>query len=91
MHEQAEVRGSILGQGVEVGSGARLHNCIVDKHVKIPPGESIGYELAGDGDRFTVSENGIVVIPRNFVFEQEEPAGLKGGRKETRTALSETS
>ena len=59
---------SILLDGVKVGSGARLKNCIVDKHVDIPPHEEIGYNTARDRERFTVSPTGIVVVPRQFDF-----------------------
>ena len=68
VREGAEVEGSILGNGVEVGQHARLRNCIIDKYVRVPPRTSIGYDLGADGERFTVSENGIVVIPRGFRF-----------------------
>jgi len=51
-----------------VGRGARLRRCIVDKHVTIPPGESIGYDPARDAERFTVSEKGVVVVPKDYRF-----------------------
>ncbi len=64
----AIVEQSILFDGVQVGEGARLQNCIVDKYVKIPAGEQIGYDLDKDRQRFTVSEQGIVVVPSDFRF-----------------------
>lgn len=67
--EQATVDGAILGNGVEVSSGAKLRNCIIDKHVRIPAGESIGFDGNLDSKRFTVSEQGIVVVPRSYEFE----------------------
>lgn len=69
--EAASVSDSVLFDHVKVGSGAKLSNCIVDKHVKIPPGETIGCDLAKDRQRFTVSENGIVVVPRRYKFRKE--------------------
>jgi glucose-1-phosphate adenylyltransferase len=45
-----------------------LRNCIIDKNVKIPSKEKIGYDLAKDRQRFTVTEQGIVVVPEGFVF-----------------------
>jgi len=59
----AIVETSILFEGVKVGAGARLQNCIIDKYVVIPPGEQIGYDLKKDRERFTVTDNGIVVVP----------------------------
>ena len=68
VEEGAEVERSILGNGVTIGSGSRLSRCIIDKHVLIPPGESIGFDLVSDARRFTVSDGGIVVVPRGYKF-----------------------
>jgi len=64
----AEVRESVLMNRVQVGRGVRVRRAIVDKDVNIPPGEEVGYDLDRDRRRFLVTENGIVVIPRGFVF-----------------------
>ena len=64
----AVLRNAILFDRVKVGAGAQLQNCIVDKAVNIPAGESIGFDKAKDAERFTISKNGIVVIPKNYVF-----------------------
>ena len=66
--DQARVMHSLLFDGVTVGAGAVLNRCIVDKGVTIPPGESIGIDSARDRQRFTVSESGVVVVPKNFCF-----------------------
>ena len=58
----------ILMHGVDVGRHAKLRRVIVDKYVHIPPGVEIGYNLDEDRRRFTVTESGIVVIPRNACF-----------------------
>jgi glucose-1-phosphate adenylyltransferase len=52
-----------------VGRGARLRRCIVDKHVEIPPGETIGFDPDKDGRRFLRSEKGIIVVPKEYRFE----------------------
>jgi glucose-1-phosphate adenylyltransferase len=44
--------------------GAKLRNAIVDLDNHIPPGETIGYDLERDRQRFHVSEKGVVVVPR---------------------------
>jgi len=62
------VEKSLLFEGVEVGNGARLKNCIVDKNVIIPDGESIGYDLEKDRERFTLSPNNIVTVPKAYQF-----------------------
>ncbi len=60
----AQVEQCILLEGVQVGRHARLRRVIVDKGVEIPSGAEIGYDLDADRKRFTVSEDGIVVIPK---------------------------
>jgi glucose-1-phosphate adenylyltransferase len=64
VEEGAVVENSLLFQDVTVGEGARLRNCIVEKGVAIPAGETIGFDPAADGSRFTVSDGGIVVVAR---------------------------
>jgi glucose-1-phosphate adenylyltransferase len=66
--ENAVIEDSILFDGVHIGAGVYLKRCIVDKHVDIPPGESIGINPENDLACFTVSELGTTVIPKNYVF-----------------------
>jgi glucose-1-phosphate adenylyltransferase len=66
--DQALVSNSVVFSNVRVGKKVRLNNCIVDKHVVIPDGEVIGFDPVRDAERFTVSDNGIVVIPESYVF-----------------------
>jgi glucose-1-phosphate adenylyltransferase len=68
VEEGSIVEHSLLFPGVTVGEGAHLRRTIVDKHVTIPPGERIGFNLGRDAARFTVSDGGIVVIPKGYVF-----------------------
>ncbi len=64
----AFVEDSILFQGVQVGAGARLKRCIIDKNVVVPPREQIGYDLKRDRERFLVTEQNIVVVPKGYRF-----------------------
>ena len=66
--EGAVVENSLLFEGVTVVEGAHIHRCIVDKGVTVPAGERIGFDPATDAKRFTVSEGGIVVIPKCYSF-----------------------
>ncbi len=68
VEEGAVVETSLLFEGAHVGAESSLKRCIVDKHVKIPPGEKIGHDPVKDRERFTVSERGIVVVPKGFRF-----------------------
>jgi len=61
---------SILMEGVDVGRYAKLRRVIVDKGVRIPPKTQIGYDPDEDAERFTVTENGVVVIPKGYRFDE---------------------
>ena len=67
--EEALVHDSILFNNVEVGEGARLERCIVDKDVIVPPGETIGIDRARDRERFTVTDKGVVMVPKGYRFQ----------------------
>ena len=56
---------SVLFPGVRVGPGARLHRCIIDKNVAIPPGYRIGFDHERDREQFTVSDHGVVVVEKD--------------------------
>jgi glucose-1-phosphate adenylyltransferase len=58
----ALVEGSVLLDGVRIGRGAVVRNAILDKNVDVAPGAQIGVNLDRDRQRFTVSNNGIVVV-----------------------------
>jgi mannitol/fructose-specific phosphotransferase system IIA component (Ntr-type) len=64
----AIVEDAILFNDVSVGEGAHLRRCIVDKDVVVPPGARIGFDKEADAACFTVSESGVVVIPKGFRF-----------------------
>ena len=60
--QHADVQESIIMENVEIGEGARIRHAIIDKGVIIPPGTVIGYDLEADRARYTVTEDGIVVV-----------------------------
>jgi glucose-1-phosphate adenylyltransferase len=64
----SDVRDSLLFTGVNVGRHARIRRAIVDKHVHVPPGFEIGYHEEEDRRRFTVTESGIVVVPKGMIL-----------------------
>lgn len=67
--KEAQVIDSILMEGVSVGRGAKLNKVIVDKRSVIPEGRAIGYDHEEDRRLFTVSDDGVVVIPADSVLE----------------------
>lgn len=54
--EDSIVEKSLLLDGVSVGNGCRLNNCIIDKYVTVPDGTAIGYDSEQDKKRFYISE-----------------------------------
>jgi len=62
------VEDAILSSGVVVGEGTQLQRCIIDRNVIIPANEQIGVDLALDRERFTVTPNGVVVVPSDAEF-----------------------
>lgn len=68
LHSWAEVEDSILLDDVEVGRNCRIRRAIIDKHVKIPAGTHIGYDEEADRQRFTVTDDGIVVLPKGMIL-----------------------
>jgi glucose-1-phosphate adenylyltransferase len=68
IHSWANVSESILFDDVEIGRNCRIRRAIIDKHVKVPAGTEIGYDEEADRRRFTVSDEGVVVIPKGIVL-----------------------
>ena len=58
----------ILFDNVNIGRRCKLKKVIVDKNVTIPEGTVIGYNPEEDRKRFVVSENGVTVVPKGYVF-----------------------
>jgi glucose-1-phosphate adenylyltransferase len=69
IHSYSNIEESILMDGVEIGRHARLMKTIVDKGVKIPPHATIGFDPEADRERFTVTDSGIVVVPKGTVID----------------------
>jgi glucose-1-phosphate adenylyltransferase len=71
INSYSHVEESILMDGVDVGRRARIRRAIVDKGVHVPPGMEIGYDHDHDRERgFTVSEEGVVVVPKQMELRE---------------------
>ena len=59
------VEDSILGENVTIGRHAKIRRAIIDKNVVVADGEEIGYDHDQDRAKgYTVTDSGIVVVPR---------------------------
>jgi glucose-1-phosphate adenylyltransferase len=80
VEEGAVVEDALLFDNVTVGAGARLRRCIIDKGVHVPAGEAVGFDLDKDRQRFTVSEKGVVVVPKEYVFSGQSAKVFEHGQ-----------
>ncbi len=65
VNSYAVVEECILFDGVDVGRRSRVRRAIIDKDVKLPEGTVLGYDPDHDRRRgFTVSDGGVVVVPK---------------------------
>jgi glucose-1-phosphate adenylyltransferase len=65
----ADVRDSVLFEGVQIGRHAKVRKAIIDKHVNIPEGACIGYDPAADlAAGYQISDEGVVVVANHASF-----------------------
>ncbi|HNC52744.1 MAG TPA: glucose-1-phosphate adenylyltransferase [Accumulibacter sp.] len=64
MEEDVELDECIVMDYAVLRKGVRLKRVIVDRYNTVEAGEQIGYDPEIDRRRFTVSDSGIVVVPR---------------------------
>ncbi len=68
VNSYAYITDSIIMNSCNIGRRAKIRRAIIDKNVKISEAAEIGFDPVKDKKRFTVTESGIVVIPKNYVF-----------------------
>ena len=73
VHSFSTVNWSVLLPGVQVGRGARLTRCIVDRGCEIPDGMVVGEDPVLDAQRFVRSENGITLVTREMLDKLINP------------------
>ena len=63
-----KIQDCVILDRVKIGDGVQLQRCIVDKGVVIPNRTRIGFDGYADSQRFVLSDQGVVVIPRDYSF-----------------------
>jgi glucose-1-phosphate adenylyltransferase len=69
LHSYAEVTDSILLPGAEVDREGVVRRAILDKNVYVAPGATVGVDLEADRQKWTVSDGGVVVVPKGARVE----------------------
>ncbi len=64
----AYVEHSLLFNSCHIKKGAKIRNAIIEKGVQIPEGYSIGYDSKKDGEYFTLTPEGITVVPKETII-----------------------
>ena len=66
--EGTYIEGSVVMPGTRIGKGAVIRRAVIDKYCIVPDGAQIGVDLEEDRKRFTISDNGIVVIGKGITI-----------------------
>ena len=67
VHSRADITGSILMQGCNIGRNVRLNRVICDKYVTIEDDTVIGEDPELDAQRFSITPEGVVVVPKGAI------------------------
>jgi glucose-1-phosphate adenylyltransferase len=69
IHSYSLLERSVIFDGCDIGHHCYIRNAIIDKNIRVPDGTQIGVNLEDDRARgFTVTDNGVVVVPKSYQF-----------------------
>jgi glucose-1-phosphate adenylyltransferase len=66
VEEDVEIENCVIMDYTIIRRGSRLKRVIVDRYNDIAPNSRIGFDAAADRARYTVSEGGVVVVPKGL-------------------------
>jgi glucose-1-phosphate adenylyltransferase len=66
VEEDVELENCVIMDYTIIRRGSRLKRVIVDRYNDIAPNSRIGFDAAADRARYTVSEGGVVVVPKGL-------------------------
>ncbi|WP_417069811.1 glucose-1-phosphate adenylyltransferase [Niveibacterium terrae] len=64
------VEDSVILPGVEIGRDCTIRRAIIDRGTEIPPGTEIGVDPVADRLRFTVTENGVILVTPEMLGQE---------------------
>jgi glucose-1-phosphate adenylyltransferase len=62
LHSHSIVEDSIIFPDVDIGEKAHVRKAIIDRGVRVDPGDKIGFDIDADRKRFFVNDSGIVIL-----------------------------
>jgi len=71
-HSHSRIEESVIMSGCRIHRNAHVRRAILDKNVEVPEGEHIGWNLDLDRQRFSVSDSGVVVVPKGYDFSHPD-------------------
>jgi glucose-1-phosphate adenylyltransferase len=73
INSYSEIDQCIIFNHVNVGRKSRIRNAIIDRHVNLPAGTVIGYDLEADRAKYSVTDKGVIVVvrPESMIEEPE--------------------
>jgi glucose-1-phosphate adenylyltransferase len=69
VHSYCTIEDSVILGNVDIGRGAILRRAVIDKHVRIPEGMSIGTDPEADRRRFHVTPHGVTLVTPEMLGE----------------------
>ena len=72
IHSYSDIQDSVISPDCSIGENVKLKKVIVDRNIAIPAGIEVGYDLEKDKKYFTISDEGVVVIPQDFDWTSYE-------------------
>jgi len=63
---EAELEAAIVLPGARIGRGAKIRNAIVAENAVVAPNARIGYDPEADRARFSLSDNGVVIVEASY-------------------------
>lgn len=63
IHNESEVDQCVIMGGCTIGKRVKLRRAVIEESTVLPDGIEIGFDTEHDRERFTVTDDGVVIIP----------------------------